>query len=100
MGKTIESALIYEELKAHGMAGRALIIAPSGLCMQWKEEFKLKFFEDFSIYDRETVLSLKKLHGEESKVWNVTDRIITSIDFIKPKRITGELSERAARQRQ
>ncbi|NLA25838.1 MAG: DEAD/DEAH box helicase family protein, partial [Firmicutes bacterium] len=79
---------------------RALIIAPSGLCMQWQEELKLKFFEDFSIYDRETVLSLKKLHGGESNVWTVTDRIITSIDFIKPKRIAGGLSERAFRQRQ
>jgi superfamily II DNA or RNA helicase len=100
LGKTIEAALIYEEMKARGMARRALIIAPSGLCVQWQEELKLKFFEEFSIYDRETVLSLKKLHGEESNVWTVSDKIITSIDFIKPKRIPHELEGRFARQRQ
>ena len=56
--------------------------------------------EDFSIYDRELVLSFKKLHGEESNVWSFSDKIITSIDFIKPKRISRVLEERLARRRQ
>ena len=100
LGKTIEAALIYEELKARDMARRALVIAPSGLCVQWQEELKQKFFEEFSIYDRETVLSLKQLHGDEGNVWTLSDRIITSIDFIKPKRITSGLESRLVRQGQ
>ena len=52
LGKTIEAALVYQELKARGMVQRVLIVAPSGLCLQWQEEMRQKFGEDFAIYDR------------------------------------------------
>lgn len=99
LGKTIEAALVFEELKVRGMARRILIIAPSGLCAQWKDEMKLKFSEEFSFYDRDTVRSLKKLHGEETNVWKLSDKIITSVDFIKPKKLNEELGERTIRNR-
>lgn len=94
LGKTIEAALIYEELKARGIAKRILIIAPSGLCQQWQEEMQIKFSEDFVLYDRETVKSLKKLNGEMTNVWKLKNEVITSIDFIKPKKINEDLNER------
>lgn len=85
LGKTIEAGLIFEELKARSMLKRVLIIAPSGLCRQWKDEMKQKFFEDFVHYDRNTILSLKNIHGQETNVWKLHPYIITSIDFIKPR---------------
>ncbi|HPU35909.1 MAG TPA: helicase-related protein, partial [Bacillota bacterium] len=100
LGKTIEAALIYEELKARGMVRRVLVVAPSGLCHQWREEMKAKFGEEFVIYDRGTVLSLKKLYGERTNVWTLSDRIITSLDYVKPKNIHDELDERTVRARQ
>ena len=100
LGKTIEAALVYEELKARNIAKRILIVAPSGLCGQWQDEMKLKFSEDFALYDRDTVNSLKKLNGETTNVWTLNDRIITSIDFIKPKKISDETSERSLSKRQ
>jgi len=100
LGKTIEAALVYEELKARNIAKRILIVAPSGLCGQWQDEMKLKFSEDFALYDRDTVNSLKKLNGDTTNVWTLNDRIITSIDFIKPKKISDELSERSLSKRQ
>lgn len=100
LGKTIEAALIYEELKARDMVKNILIIAPSGLCEQWKDEMKLKFFEDFVIYDRTMIASLKKLYGEETNVWSVRDRIIASIDFVKPKAINGDLDPWTVRNRE
>ena len=33
LGKTVEAALIYEELKARGLVRRILIVVPSGLCI-------------------------------------------------------------------
>lgn len=99
LGKTIEAALTYQELKARGIVKKVLIITPSGLCAQWKEEMKLKFFEDFIIYDRDMVISLKKLHGQETNVWALSDKIITSIDFVKPKKIHEEIGERALNNR-
>lgn len=99
LGKTIEAALVYEELKARGIAKRVLIIAPSGLCGQWRDELKVKFSEEFALYDRDTVRSLKKMHGEETNVWKLADRVITSMDFIKPKKLGDDLSERTLRNR-
>jgi len=100
LGKTIEAALIFEELKARNIAKKILIVAPSGLCGQWQDEMKLKFSEDFALYDRDTVHSLKKLNGEMTNVWTLNDQIITSIDFIKLKKISDELGERTLERRQ
>ena len=100
LGKTIEAALIFEELKARNIAKKILIVAPSGLCGQWQDEMKLKFSEDFALYDRDTVHSLKKLNGEMTNVWTLNDQIITSIDFIKLKKISDELSERTLERRE
>jgi len=99
LGKTIEAALTYKELKARGIVKNVIVIAPSGLCEQWKEEMKLKFFDDFVIYDREMVASLKRLYGQETNIWTINDKIITSIDFVKPKKINEELSERSLNSR-
>ncbi|WP_062399975.1 DEAD/DEAH box helicase [Methanogenium cariaci] len=94
LGKTIEAALIFEELKARNIAKRALIVAPSSLCLQWQDEMKSKFGEDFAIYDRDTIKTLQQLHGQETNIWKLTDTIITSIDYLKPRNMNEELGER------
>jgi SNF2 family DNA or RNA helicase len=43
LGKTIEASLVLSELRARGMARRALVIAPTGLIGQWQEELDRKF---------------------------------------------------------
>lgn len=43
LGKTIEAALVLSELRARGLARRALVIAPAGLVGQWQEELDRKF---------------------------------------------------------
>ncbi len=93
LGKTIEAALIYEELKARGMVNKVMVIAPAGLCRQWQCEMKQKFNEEFAIYDKETVLALKQLHGTETNIWALSDKIIVSMDFIKPRKAGKHLSE-------
>jgi len=100
LGKTIEAILLYEELKSRHMVKSVLIITPSGLCRQWQEELKEKFLEDFAIYDKSTIASLKQLHGEETNIWSLSKKIITSIDFIKPKKIHSELNENTVKTRE
>lgn len=100
LGKTIEAILLYEELKSRHMVKSVLIVTPSGLCRQWQEELKEKFSEDFAIYDKSTIASLKQLHGEETNIWNLSKKIITSIDFIKPKKIHSELNENTVKTRE
>lgn len=93
LGKTIEAAMIFEELKLRGAAKRVLIVTPSGLTAQWKEELYHKFNEEFVVLDRHMFDSIQSLHGKETNVWEKFDLIITSLDFIKPKSlISGSLS--------
>ena len=83
LGKTIEAALIFEELKLRGTAQRILIITPAGLTRQWQEELQLKFSEDFYVLDREKAKALKDFHGSEGNLWHEFDQVITSIDYLK-----------------
>jgi len=100
LGKTIEAALIMEELKLRNIVKRVLIVTPAGLTNQWKDELKLKFSEDFSIFDGETFKSFKQLYGQETNCWLKFNHVITSIDFLKPKKIHSDLSEYELEKRQ
>ena len=83
LGKTIEAALIFEELKMRKIVKRVLVVAPSGLTNQWKDEFKTKFNEDFTIINGTSLKALKEIHGDNN-VWEKYDKVITSLDFVKP----------------
>jgi len=82
LGKTIEAAIVIEELAARGQADRVLIVAPAPLTTQWQAELREKFDSNYVIYDREYVESKKNAHPTQN-VWTHDDRIITSIDFAK-----------------
>jgi len=101
LGKTIEAAMVYEELKLRGLARRVLVVAPSGLTHQWQQELEQKFGEEFVLFDRSMLDALRHLHGQGANLWQQHDRIITSIDFIKPRTIRPDLSpdELARRER-
>jgi SNF2 family DNA or RNA helicase len=43
LGKTIEAGIVLSELRLRGLAGRALVLAPTGLVGQWCEELERKF---------------------------------------------------------
>ena len=90
LGKTIEAALIFEEMKMRKMVDRVLIVTPSNLTMQWKDELKTKFNEDFIIMDGSSFKSLKQVHGEHN-VWHQYKQVITSIDYIKPQPVGDHL---------
>lgn len=94
LGKTIEAALIMEELKLRNIVKRVLIITPAGLTRQWQEEMKLKFDEDFSIFNSGTFRAFKELYGQDTNVWKNFDQVITSIDFLKPKKISEGLNDK------
>lgn len=93
LGKTIEAALIYEELKFRKMVNRILIVAPSGLTRQWQDELKTKFNEDFILMTKDSFKSFQEVHGENN-VWANHDKVITSLDFLKPKPLNDELSQK------
>lgn len=85
LGKTIEAALAYEELSSRGIVKRILVVAPAGLARQWKDELLFKFGEEFMIMNSSTFKSLQSIHGPSSNPWTLYQRVITSIDFVKPR---------------
>ena len=100
LGKTIEAILLYQEYKLRKMVKKVLIIAPSGLVLQWHEELLSKFDEQFVIYNREYIRTLKQSYGEETNVWTLNDKIIVSLDSVKPQKITNDLEHREQVRRQ
>lgn len=100
LGKTIEAALIMEELKLRNIVKRILIITPAGLTSQWKDELKIKFSEDFMVFNGANFKSLKEFYGKETNVWLNFNKVITSIDFLKPKKVNDDLSETEKKRRE
>ncbi|MDH5655241.1 MAG: SNF2-related protein [Spirochaetia bacterium] len=76
LGKTVEAGLIIKELMLRKGFSRVLVAVPATLMVQWQQEMKNKFNEDFII------LSRKNFH-QISGNWTRYKKIITSIDFIK-----------------
>ena len=90
LGKTIEAAIVIEELAARGQADRVLIVAPAPLTTQWQEELREKFDTNYVIYDRDYVEAKRDAYPAEN-VWSHEDRIITSIDFAKQDDVRSAL---------
>jgi len=72
LGKTIEAGLVIKELLFRKGYKKVLIAVPAPLTVQWQQEMKSKFNEDFTIINR------KNFHSFQSH-----SRVLTSIDFIK-----------------
>lgn len=100
LGKTIEAILLYQEYKLRNMVKKVLIVAPSGLVLQWHEELLSKFGEQFVIYNREYIRTLKQSYGEETNVWTLHDKIIVSLDSVKPQKISNELEHQEQKRRE
>ena len=100
LGKTIEAAMIYEELKLRHQAKRVLIITPAGLTRQWQDEFKQKFGEQFVVMDRPLFAAMREIHGQSANIWLEHEQVITSLDFIKPKKINLTLSAKEQARRE
>lgn len=71
LGKTIMVGLVMKELILRGRLYRVLIVCPSGLQIQWKEEMKEKFNEEFQIIKG-------KIRGNPYEEYN---RAIISVDI-------------------
>ena len=85
LGKTIEAALIMKELIFRNAYKRVLIVTPSPLLVQWKQELKNKFNEDFTIIKRKNFIS------DNENNWQNFNHVITSVDFIKNPRYAEDI---------
>ena len=58
LGKTIEAGLVVQEMILRHRVRSVLIVCPSSLQVQWKEEMRDKFGLEFRIVDSETISQL------------------------------------------
>ena len=86
LGKTIEAGLVAQELIIRHRCHRILIVCPSALQIQWKEQMRDKFGLDFRIVDSNLMKELRRSRGIHVNPWQHFPRLITSIDFIKRDR--------------
>lgn len=86
LGKTIEAGMVALELIIRHRARRILIVCPSALQIQWKEQMRDKFGLDFRIVDSSLMKELRRSRGLHVNPWSHFPRLITSIDFLKRER--------------
>jgi superfamily II DNA or RNA helicase len=86
LGKTIETGLVLQELTLRHRIRSALIVCPSGLQIQWREQMRDKFGLDFRIVDSDAMKELRRKRGLHVNPWTHYPRLITSIDFLKRER--------------
>jgi superfamily II DNA or RNA helicase len=87
LGKTIEAAIVLKEYIQRGIVKNALILAPSTLVSQWREELKNKFGLDFPSTD-DSDFQKKGITFWESPF------ILASINQAKSKRNISAVIER------
>ena len=88
LGKTIEAGLVAQELILRHRARSILIVCPSSIQVQWKEEMRDKFGLEFRIVDSALFADLRRRRGIHVNPWTHFPRLITSIDFLKRERPT------------
>ena len=86
-GKTIMTGLLLKELLMRHIVERILIITPGGLTKQWQEdEMGVKFNIPFKLVNR-------SVFSSEPTVFQNSNRIVASIDFVSREDIMNVLSK-------
>lgn len=86
LGKTIEAGLVTQELILRHRARTIVIVCPSSIQAQWKDEMRDKFGLEFRIVDSALFSDLRRRRGIHVNPWTHFPRLITSIDFLKRDR--------------
>lgn len=86
LGKTIEAGLVAQELILRHRVRSILIVCPSSLQIQWREQMRDKFGLEFRIVDSALMKDLRRRRGLHTNPWTHFPRLITSIDFLKRER--------------
>lgn len=86
LGKTIEAGLVAQELVLRHRARRILIVCPSGLQVQWREQMRDKFGLGFRILDTDLMRRLRRERGIHVNPWGHHPRLIVSMDYVKMTR--------------
>ena len=79
LGKTIEACLLLREYLLRGLAKRVLILVPTALVSQWRDELSSKFHLEFSTPPKTGA-------ADRLDYWLRTDRVLVSLAFAKSRK--------------
>ncbi len=86
LGKTIEAGLVMKELMLRKGYKRILVTTPATLTIQWQNEMRTRFNEEFVVMNRSNFHSVLAQAATSDSI-----RIITSIDFIKNEKYNEKI---------
>lgn len=86
-GKTIMAGLLLKELQYRGAVEQVLIVTPANLTLQWRDELRDKFGEQFEVVRRD---QLRAFAGPE--VWRRHPRAIISVDLARRAEVRETLT--------
>jgi superfamily II DNA or RNA helicase len=86
LGKTIEGGLVVHELMLRHRVRFVLMVCPSALQIQWRDQMQAKFGLEFRIINSDLVRDLGRSRGIHANPWDHFPRLITSIDYLKRER--------------
>ena len=86
LGKTIEAGLVAQELILRHRVRSIVVVCPSSIQIQWRNQMRDKFGLEFRIVDSELMRDLRRRRGLHVNPWTHFPRLITSIDFLKRER--------------
>jgi len=92
LGKTIEAAIIYLELKARLNISRVMVLCPSRLKLKWQDEMRSRFEEDFRDLDSAGVHQL--LREYERLGDTLSFRAIASFETLRRSEFVDQLVAR------
>ena len=77
LGKTIEVGMLLYALKQRSTFRRVLIVTPSGLARQWRDELAIRFgLDQFEIFGEDFNIN-------QQRQWKLHDHVIASVDKLK-----------------
>src|SRR5260370_23836434 len=86
LGKTIEAGLVAQELILRHRVRSILVVCPSSIQIQWRNQMRDKFGLEFRIVDSDLLKDLRRRRGLHVNPWTHFPRLIASIDFLKRER--------------
>jgi len=87
LGKTIIAALIAAELRARGLANKALFVVPKSLILKWQEELETRFDFDVKILDYTYMKFVPEPFEKKEFAY------VASMDFLKQEHIKEKIKK-------
>jgi len=93
LGKTIEAGMIYKEIDRREELKVSLVVVPSSLTLKWKEEFAIRFDEQFEIKKTTQFLNFIEEYDTFHTSKLMHEKIIISYHTLRDERIMQKLKE-------